>query len=143
MFFGHHGCGLVQSKGDHGPVEVAPELRNVWIVGVQHRDAAGGQRFDQLIFRSRNAGNRVEILQVNWGDHGHHSAVRFGQRRQVAYLAGVRHAHLDHGHLVLGFQLEQLQRHSKLVVEIALRFQNTMPRREHVRDDFFCRRLTR
>ena len=58
-------------------------------------------------------------------------------------LAGVRHAHLDDRQLVLGLELEQLQRHSKLVVEIALRLQHAMPRRENVGDDFLGRRLAR
>ena len=137
----HHGCGLVQSESDDRSVKVAAELRNVRIVGIQHSDAAGRQRLDELILRARNSRNRIEELQVYRCDHGHDTAIRLGQRRQVAYLAGVRHAHLDHRQLVLGLELEQLQRHAELVVEIALRLQNAMAGRENVRDDFLRRGL--
>ena len=68
--------------------------------------------------------------------HGDHAAVGLRQFRQRGNLARVRHAHLDDGDLVLGLQLQQLQRQAKVVVEIALRLQHAVPGRQNMRDDF-------
>jgi hypothetical protein len=54
----------------------------------------------------------------------------------------VRHAHLDHCDLVLGFQLQQLQRQSEMVVQIALRLQHEMPTPQNMGNYFLGRRLT-
>ena len=122
----------------HDPaVEVAAELRNIFVVGVQHGDAAGVQRLDQLILGARDCGDGFEELQMNGRDHGHHAAIRLRQPGQRSNFARVRHPHLDDCDLVLGLQLQQLQRHAEVVVQIALRLQHMMARSQHVRDGFF------
>ncbi len=45
--------------------------------------------------------------------------------------------------VVLRLQLEQLQRHAEMIVQIALRFQHPMLCRQHMRDGFLGRRLAR
>ena len=98
---------------------------------------------NQLVLGARNSGDRLEELQVDRRHHGHHAAVRLRQLGQGGDFAGVRHAHLDDGDLVLRLELQQLQRHAEVIVQIALRLQNAMPRRQHVRNAFpwswFCR----
>ena len=61
--------------------------------------------------------------------------------RQPGDLSRVRHAHFDDRHLVLGLQAQQLHRQSKMIVEIAERFQNLESRAQHMRNAFLGGRL--
>ena len=45
-----------------------------------------------------------------------------------ANLAGVRHAHLDDGDVVLGFQLQQHKRQAEMIVEVAFGLQHAVAR---------------
>ena len=51
-----------------------------------------------------------------------------GQLGQVGDLTGVVHAQLDHGHAVVGAQIEQGQGHANVVVQVALGGQGVVPR---------------
>ena len=104
-------------------MKIAAKLRDIRIVGVEKGMASGGQRFNQLILGARDAGLRAEELQMRQADVGHHAFVGRGNARQRGDLARVRHAHLDHGDLVLGLQAQQLQRKSEMIVEISQRLQ--------------------
>ena len=56
-------------------------------------------------------------------------------------FSGMRHAEFDDSDIVFGFELEQLQGQSEMVVEIAQGFKNPKTRGEQMRDDIFCRGL--
>jgi hypothetical protein len=89
------------------PNEAQPEPRDEPVVGVQHGDPVGRQRLDQLLFGPGDALDAAEIFQVHGGDAGHHAGVGLRDPRQLSDLAGVRHAHLKHAHLVLVIQPQQ------------------------------------
>ncbi len=121
------------------PPAKRPHMR---IVRIQHSDALRRQRLHQLIFRGRNACNPGrEVLQVHRRNVTHHCPVRLCDLRQRRQLAAVVHAHLHHGHLVLRFQLQQLQRQAKAIVQITRTLQHVELRRQHRRDAFLGRRL--
>ena len=52
-----------QSVGNNLAFEVAAELRDVFVVGIEHGGSARGQRLNQFVFRARNSGQRIEKFQ--------------------------------------------------------------------------------
>ena len=99
---------------------VAPDAAGR-VVGVQHRDAAGGKR-----------GDRVRVLGGDLGDACHELLVlalgvvddddrRPRDRRELARLAAVVHPELDHRRAVALAQPQQRQREPDRVVEVARR----------------------
>ena len=104
---------LAHSEGHDLAVEVAPELRDELVVGVQDGNPAGGKRLNQFVLGARDCGDGIEELEMDRRDHGHHAAVGLGQPGQLRDFTRVRHTHFDDGDFVLRFELEQLQRHSE------------------------------
>src|ERR1017187_383471 len=99
--FGTHVGSGTHTVGRNLAFEVTPELRNVFIVGVEHCRSIGGKGFDQFVFRPRDAGERIEKLQVHGRDVRDYADLGLRDFRQRANLARMRHAHLDDGHVVL------------------------------------------
>ena len=67
---------FAQSISHDLPFEIAAKLRNVFVVRIEHGGSTGGERLDQFIFRPRNAGDRIEKLQVHRSYVGHHANIR-------------------------------------------------------------------
>ena len=65
------------------------------------------------------------MLTLGVVDQGHRGLSQLGQ---VGDFAGVVHAQLDHGHAVVGTQIEQGQGHANVVVQVALGGQGVVPR---------------
>ena len=105
------------------PFKVASELRDVLIVRVQDGCSSGGQGFDQFVLGPRNGAHGFEVLQVNRRHNRDHSDFRLRDLRQRCDLAGVRHAHFDHGYLMVRFQFEKHEGQPEMIVEIAFRLQ--------------------
>ncbi len=130
------------SEIDSLAAEVATELADIRIVAVQKGDAIGGQRLDQFILGARNAADAVgKVLRMRVADIGDHAPVGRCDPGQRGNFAGVRHAHLNHGDIVCGLQLEQLQRQSEAIVQIALRFEHFEMRGQHGGDGVLGRGL--
>ena len=70
-------------------------------------------------------------------DAGDDAGFRLGYFRESSDFSGMRHAHLDDGNLLLGLELEQHERQSKMVVEVAFGLEDTVPLGEYVGDGFF------
>ena len=114
----HFGCRL-GAVSNHFSLVVAPELRNVFIVGIENRGPRRRKRFDQLVFRPRDSRQRIEKLQVHRRDVGHHPNFRLRNFRQRANLSRMRHPHLDHRQVVLRFQFQKHHRQPEMIVEVA------------------------
>ena len=74
---------------------------------------------------------------MDWSHHGDYPDFRlrdFGQGRD---FPGVRHPHLDDGHVVFRLEFQKHQGQAEVIVEIAFRFQNAITARQHVRNRFF------
>ena len=135
------GCGL-ESKGHNPTSEVAPELRDVLIVRVEHGGSSGRKRLDELVLSASNAGQRIEELNVHRRHAGHHSGIGLSDLGQRLNFAQVRHPHLDDRHVVLRLKLQEHKRQAKVVVEVAFGLQHAVASRENVRDGFLRGRLT-
>ena len=130
---------FVQSEGNDLSVKVAAELRDILIVSVQDRDTARVQRLDELVLGARDRRDGFKKLQVHRRDHGHDTAIRLRQPGERGDLAGMRHPHFEHCNFVLWLELQQLQRHAEMIIQIAFGFQHSMLGSQHVRDGFFGR----
>ena len=65
---------------------------------------------------------RAQLLNVGHADVRHHRVLRAGNLGQTRHFPEIAHAHLDHGHLMLGKQAEHGERKSHLAVLIPLGF---------------------
>ncbi len=107
-------------------MKVAPELAHVGIVAIEDGDAGSGQALHQLIFGACNARHAIgKILSVGTADVGDDPPIGVSNASQGRDFAGVRHAHLDHGNLMLRLQFQQLQGHAEFIVQVSLRLENT------------------
>ena len=127
---------------DDPAFEIAAEVRNVLIVGIEYGGATGGERFDELIFRAGNSGEGIEEFQMNRSYVRHHADIRLGDFGEGANFSGVRHSHLNDCQVVPGFELQQHQREAEMVVQIAFGLQDAELRGQHVGDGFFGGGLT-
>src|SRR6266545_3910576 len=118
------------------PRKIATELRDVFVVGVENSGAAGREGRDQFVLGASDAGERIEIFEVNGRDDGDHSDFRLGDFCERRDFAGVRHAHLDNGHLLFRLQLKQHQGKAEMIVEVPLRLQYRVASRQHMGDGF-------
>ena len=110
---------------DDAAGKIAAKLRSVGVVAVEEGDAVRGQRGDQLEFGASNARLALgKIFNVRGADVGDHAPVGRGDARQRGNLAGVIHAHLDHGEFVLRHEAQQLQGQAEIVIQIALGFED-------------------
>ena len=91
------------------------------VVGVDHGGAARRQRLEDLALGARDRLFRVEEFEVREPGVGDERDVRLREPAEVADLARVVHAHLDHRAAVAGAQLEQRERQADVVVQIAAR----------------------
>src|SRR5208337_5155701 len=103
---GRHICRVVHAESSDLPVEVASELRDVRIVGIQDGKPTGGKRLNQLILGPRDCSDRIKKLEVNRRDHGYHPTVGLRQLGQLRDLTRMRHAYLDDRQLMLRFELQ-------------------------------------
>ena len=113
-------CRMFNAVHQHLAVEIAPELGDVGVIGIQHGGAAHGKGGDQLIFSAGNIGNGPEKSQVHRRDIGDNASFRVRDARQRRDLAGMRHSQLHDSDVVFRFETQQLQRQSEVVIEIAL-----------------------
>ncbi len=107
--------------------KLAPDVR-LRVVGIEHGDAAGCQANVDLALGQRHVLHRAESFEVRALRVVHQRHGRRREARQVVDLAGVVHAHLDHCRMMLRTQLEQGQRQSDVVVQVALGRQHTLGR---------------
>ena len=119
---------------------IAP-LRRERVVGIDDRDAFGGQRAEHLALALRDAGEAAESFQVRRARVGHDADGRLRETREVRDLADVIRAHLDDGVAMLGRQLQQHQRHADVIVEIAARDQRLALARQDRADQLLRGRL--
>src|SRR3954466_1168675 len=73
----------------------------------------------------------------------HYANVGMSDLSQRRDLTRVRHPEFDDRDLVLGLELQQLQRQSKVIVEVSFRLHDAKTPRENVRNGFFRGRLPR
>ena len=79
------------------------------VVGVEDGVAVGRECGDELELGARDAGDSVrEELEMHGCDVGDDAPVGLGDLRERGDLAGVIHAHLEHGDLVLRLKAEQV-----------------------------------
>ena len=117
------------AKPNHLAPRNSREARDALVIGIEHRHRAGPhQVFDQLTLRQRDLVHRREKLQVLDGHAGHHTDFGLCDLCQSGQLAAVRHPHLDHRRLVRILQLQQRERHTVFVVQIAFGLQNAESR---------------
>ena len=133
---------MVNSVMHHLAMKVAPELGDIFVIGIQDGSGAGVKLLDQLVFGAGDVGDGGKEFQVHRRDVGHHSYVRVRQLGQRCDLAGMRHAELDDRDLVLRLQFQQLQWQAEMIVKIAFRLHHAEPRGENVSDSFLGRRLS-
>ena len=133
--------GCASSVRDHLTLEVASELRDVFIVSVENGRPTVRKRFNQLVLRPGDAGERIEELQVYGSNVGDHADLWLRNLGQGANLTGVRHAHLDHGDVVFRFQLQQHEGQSEMIIEVAFGLEHSEPRAENMSDSLFGRGL--
>ena len=130
-------CRWLQSKCKHFALEVAAELAHIFVVGIQHRGASVRKTLDQLIFRPRDSGDRIEIFQMHGGNVGHHRLVGQRDPGQGRDLSSVRHSHLNHSNIVLGLEHQQSERKTKMIVEISLGAMHAVFRGQQMGHRFF------
>ena len=76
----------------------------------------------------------IEKLQVHGSDVGDHADLRPRDLRQRANFARMRHAHFDDRDVVLRFQLQEHERQSEMIIEVAFRFEHAEVCGENMRD---------
>jgi hypothetical protein len=120
---------------DHAPGVAPAHPQQVLVVGVEHRHAAGPEPLQDLGLGLGDGLQRVEELQVHGGHAGDHGHVGLRQPRQLAQLAGVVHAQLQHGRALLREQPQQCQRQAVPVVQVALGLEHRAERAQQGRRD--------
>src|SRR3954471_8884544 len=124
-------------------VEVAAELRDVFVVCVQNGGRAGVKLLDELVLRACDVGDGRKKLQMDRSNVRNYPDVRMSDLSERGNLTRVRHPEFDDRDLVLGFELKQLQWQSEMVVEVPFRFHHAKTRRENVSDGFLRSRFAR
>ncbi len=123
----HVGCGS-RPVGDHLALEVAAELRNVFVVGIEHSRSAGGQRLNQFVLRPRNSSDRIKKLQMHGSNVGDHANLGLRDFRQRANLARMRHPHFDDRDVMLRFQFQEHERQAEMIIEVAFGLEHAKAR---------------
>ena len=103
--------------------KLAPQRRKA-LIGVDYRRAL---RLEILVEFALGAGDRFfgrEERHMGASGVVDERYIGRGEPRQIADFASVIHAHLDHRETVIGLQLQQHERHTDVVVEVAARGQN-------------------
>ena len=106
---------------DAAAAREAPPQSSVTIVGVDHRGAARPEALEDLALGARDRLDGAEELEMRRARVVDERDVRRRQPGESANLALVVHAHLDHRIAVPGPQLEQGERHTDVVVQVAAR----------------------
>src|SRR3954469_5082735 len=102
-------------------VEVAAELRNIFVVCIQYRNGARVKLLDELVLRACDVGDGRKKFQVDGSNIGHDANIRVGQLCECGNLTRMGHSEFDRRDLVLGLELQQLQWQSEVVVEVPFR----------------------
>ena len=123
------------------PACTARKRSHPGIVGIQDRDAVGRQGFDQFALGQRHALDGIEELHVRVSDVGDHADLRPRDGRQLANLARVIHAHLQHGDAAVIGQAQNRKRNAHMVIEIADRLAHRQCGGEQMRDGILGRSL--
>ena len=122
-----HLRGMLEAEVSHAPPGEPPApVAREFVVGVDHRDAAGTQRIEHRGVLARDLGDVLHeflVLALRVVDE---RDGRARDRGEAGGLARMVHAQLDHRRAVGLAQIEQRQRQADVVVEIALG-------REHLR----------
>ncbi len=77
-------CPTLQSKHDDLALKVASELADIFIIGIQNGSTAMRKGLNQFIFRARDAGNRIETLQMYGSNICDHRLIGQGDTGQAA-----------------------------------------------------------
>ena len=123
--FGTHIRRGSQSVHDDLTAKIAPKLRNIFIVGIEHRGSTCGQGLNQFVLRAGNSCDGIEKLQVHRRDVGHDADFRLRHLAQRGDLARARHAHFDDCEVMFRFDFQQHQGKSKMIIEIAFGSQHS------------------
>src|SRR5205823_11019604 len=105
-------------KGDHLAFEVAAELADIVIIGIEHGYAAWMQGFDDFVLGAGNFSQRVEEFQMHGRNRSDYGQIMMGQSAEGANLTRMIHAHLDDSDLMLRLQLQQLKRQADVIVQV-------------------------
>jgi hypothetical protein len=115
-----HGGGPADGEVDDraAGIVLAPQVC-MRVVGVEDGDAAVGEPVENLALGAGDRLDRAEEADVRGQRVVDERDVGARQPRQVVDLAGVVHAHLEHGEAVRRAQAQQHQRQADVVVEVA------------------------
>ena len=109
----------------------------VGIVLVQEdeRAAVRAEPVVELPFRGLDALEGAEAQQVCAAHVGDQAVVRLADFHELGDVVGMVGTHLDHGHLRVGGDGQQRERHADIIVEIALRGRDAVFLRQHGGDE--------
>ena len=139
IFSARNSAARSSPNANHAPARDFREPRHALVVRVQHRRRIRPrQTLDQFALGQRNFVHRRKKFQM-------HRARRASPRprparnfRQALQFARVRHPQFHHRRFVFLVKLQQRQRQSVFVVQIALGLQYAEPRAQQRRQNFFC-----
>ena len=89
------------------------------IVGIEHRNAAGRQAFEDFAFGPRYRLDAAEIFDMRAACVVDQRHVGARELRQAADFTRMIHPQFDHCIAVFGAQFQQRERHADFVIEIA------------------------
>ena len=95
----------------------------------------------QLSFSLFDSLKAAETKQVRLADIGDQAVIRFTDFDQFLYVVRMVSSHLNHSKLSFRINVQDRQRHSDVVVQIALRGGDIVLHRQHSRDQFLGRCL--
>ena len=133
--------GSPRAIADHFALEIAPELRNIFVIRIQNRCAPGRQGGNQLVLGARDRRQGVKIFEVNRGYHSYHTNLGLSDFRQGRNFPGMRHSHFNDRYVVLRLQFQKHQWQAEVIVEIAFGLQHAVASSEQVGNRLFRRGL--
>src|ERR1041385_2591402 len=98
--------GFIDAEGADVPMEIPPELRDIWIVCIQNRCTTAWQSFDEFVLSAGNIGDRIEAFEMYRRNHRDDAGLGLCDLRQCRDLSRARHAQLEDRHLMFRPQLQ-------------------------------------
>ena len=117
--------------------EIAAELADILVIGVEERGAGGGEGLDQLVLCACDAGDGIEVFEMHGSDVGDEALVGARDAGEGGNFASVVHPHFDDGKIVFRFEREQAERETEVIVEVALGAVDAVFGGQQVRDGLF------
>ena len=115
-------------------------LEHEWIVRVDDRHGVTRETEQKLPLRVGDLRDRIEELEVHFGDVGEHTYVGLRNLGEPGDFTGLGHTHLENGDVLVA-KLQNRQRQAVEVVQVSLGFQDPTTRTHGSGGGFFRRRL--